>query len=344
MATYYQTDADDTFSYQQFAHLTHQHIHTTKETVKEHLKGLAFFHVSFMATLFLELLFFGCMALQNPLSWICATSLATTTLTGFTYLLLTHFMNSRLQEQLALLQKQFIQSCQREIPVETSLQERHLALAHCLSQLATFLEHKDIYTLHVHPFTFETTGIIYAVKMLACQHILTWQKGLMRQAITEHIAYTQIDPLCIASHISLARTYIALANVCQGPQDRFFSHPSITARYNKPHHQKTAQKATELAVEELQILNDLAPEDPWVHAQLARCYHHLENPPLEIAAYETLHHLRPEDKTVLFQLGQLYFAENQTAKGLKVYQKLLSIDAKTATQLLKHYTKPTTDL
>ena len=93
----------------------------------------------------------------------------------------------------------------------------------------------------------------------------------------------------------------------------------------------------ERAIEEFKILNDYAPEDPWVHVQLAYSYHDLQMPEEEIKEYETVLQLRPNDKDTLFKLGMLYFQQGANAKGLRIYEMLKRTNYKKAESLIKFY-------
>jgi tetratricopeptide (TPR) repeat protein len=93
----------------------------------------------------------------------------------------------------------------------------------------------------------------------------------------------------------------------------------------------------ERAIEEFKILNDYAPDDPWVHVQLAYSYHDLQMPQEEIREYEIVLALRPNDKETLFKLGMLYFQQGMNAKGLRIYEALKETHYKKAESLIKFY-------
>ncbi len=110
-----------------------------------------------------------------------------------------------------------------------------------------------------------------------------------------------------------------------------------------PHHDyetilKRKFRATaERAIEEFKILNAYAPNDPWVHAQLAYSYHDLQMPEEEMKEYETIIRLCPDDKETLFKLGVLYFQQGLNAQGLRVYEELKSSHYQKAEILIQHY-------
>ena len=95
--------------------------------------------------------------------------------------------------------------------------------------------------------------------------------------------------------------------------------------------------AAERAIEEFKILNDYAPEDPWIHAQLAYSYHDLQMPQEEIREYETVLRLKPDDMDTLFRLGVLYFQQGMNAKGLQAYEELKRFHYKKAEALIGYY-------
>jgi len=93
----------------------------------------------------------------------------------------------------------------------------------------------------------------------------------------------------------------------------------------------------ERAIEEFKVLNDYAPNDPWVHAQLAYSYHDLQMPKEEIKEYETILKLNPGDRDTLYKLGLLYFQEGMNAQGLRIYEELKRSHYKKAESLMENY-------
>ena len=93
----------------------------------------------------------------------------------------------------------------------------------------------------------------------------------------------------------------------------------------------------ERAIEEFKILNHYAPDDPWVHLQLAYSYHDLGMPDKETREYETVLKLCPDDRDILYKLGTLYFQQGQNAKGLQVYEELKDCNYKKAQQVISRY-------
>jgi tetratricopeptide (TPR) repeat protein len=102
-------------------------------------------------------------------------------------------------------------------------------------------------------------------------------------------------------------------------------------------HKKKLEKLYLLAIEELKIIDSLSPRDAWTHAQLADCYREIHQPDLELQTVELLKQLRPQDKEILFQLGQLYFCQTHYFEGIKIYDSLKNIDKDLAKKLMNFF-------
>ena len=90
-------------------------------------------------------------------------------------------------------------------------------------------------------------------------------------------------------------------------------------------------------MQEFQIIDYYSPNDPWVYAQLASCYHDLALYEKEIQAYEIILKLCPNDKEILFRLGILYFQQGMNAQGLQIYEKLKTLQFSRTEELLAFY-------
>jgi tetratricopeptide (TPR) repeat protein len=91
------------------------------------------------------------------------------------------------------------------------------------------------------------------------------------------------------------------------------------------------------AIEELRILDAYAPNDPWVHSQLAAVYQDLGMIDKEIQEYEAILKLSPKDHDILFRLGVLYFSQGRNAQALNLYEKLKDLKESKAEELLSYY-------
>ncbi len=161
------------------------------------------------------------------------------------------------------------------------------------------------------------------------------QELLIQLSLDEYVSVLKLEPTDLAIHTSLANVYMTLSKIYQRtPELASYISDKIFKKLNLS---EKIEIATKSAIEELKILDDLAPNDPWTHAQLASCFHELERWDDELSEYEILSNLRAKDKEILLRLGILYFKLGKTAKGLLTYESLRKIDAKYGDHLLSHY-------
>jgi len=158
---------------------------------------------------------------------------------------------------------------------------------------------------------------------------------LLSVAIEEHISLIKLTPIDLEVHASLANAYLSLSHLYRSRKGSEHIDLDLLSDEEKIKY----RAALNQAIEEYKIIDSYAPEDPWVHAQLAACYHELGMVEEEIFHYEQIVNSGQTDSEILFRLGCLYFQQGQTAKGLKIYDKLKSLEDSQATQLLDHYSK-----
>src|SRR3990167_11215598 len=101
--------------------------------------------------------------------------------------------------------------------------------------------------------------------------------------------------------------------------------------------EERSQVYSRLAMEKFKILSQYAPNDPWVHEQLAAGFKDLNLPEEEVKEMEHILQLRPQDRDILFRLGKLYFQQGLNAKGLKVYEELQKAHYTRAGDLISSY-------
>lgn len=162
---------------------------------------------------------------------------------------------------------------------------------------------------------------------------------LLLSAAHEHFSLIKCTPTDLEAHASLADTYRILSKLYIDPQ-KLAMNETIRWMPKRFYAEEMVQKSNsflERALEELLILNDFAPHDPWVHAQLASIYEELKMPEKEMLEYERILELSPEEKEVLFRLGILYFEQGQIAKGLRIYEKFKKIHPTKAHELINYY-------
>jgi len=153
------------------------------------------------------------------------------------------------------------------------------------------------------------------------------------------VKVVKLEPTNLEAHAALANAYVMLSSLYADPRKY---HGFDDSKWISPRRYSETMKEqfctfSKLAIEEFKILNDYAPDDPWVHMQLAYSYHDLQMPEEEMREYEIVLKLSPGDKETLFKLGMLYFNEGKNAKGLQIYEMLKHTHHKKAERLIKFY-------
>lgn len=254
-------------------------------------------------------------------SAIFAFSLGAMFLTCFSYVVLLFYFQAKKPEQLIHLRDRFLVSCRQILSVPPGEAQHHLSLADALSKLASYLQDFESNFYKVpHMFRPISTMIRHFSAYLYREDVFKMKLLLLQAAIEEHLKQVRITPTDLEVHASLANTYVALSKV-----------------YSAPEHVEQFRMSSRLAIEEFSILSNYAPNDPWVHEQLAMGYHDLKMPEEEMREVETLLKLRNQDKEILYRLGTLYFSQGMNAKGLQVYEDLKKANFKKAEDLISSY-------
>lgn len=169
-------------------------------------------------------------------------------------------------------------------------------------------------------------------------HILS--EVLFMAAVDQQITRIKASPTDLKCHAALANCYVMLANHYQEPLKTkpFMTWPGILlTNRTVAELEAKARASSHSAIEELSILSAFAPDQLWVHDQLAISYRELEMPEKEIEEYEAIIKLCPDDHQALLRLGILYFRQGKHAKGLEVYERLKPIQPLLADELIGHY-------
>ncbi|MDF2577468.1 MAG: hypothetical protein K0S74_952 [Chlamydiales bacterium] len=270
------------------------------------------------------------LALQIPL--FCFTV--------FAYLVVRVYAVNRKTELLTKLHQQYTQACRRIIQYQEGVAEHHIAIAAAATLLAEKLHDKEYTIYQPNNYLKFLSSLLEKVGCwLHWADIHLMKELLLQYAIQEHIKLVKCEPTRLESHAALANAYNMLSTLYIYPsklegydENRWF--PS--ERYSEAMYQQffnVAQKA----IEELKILDHYAPDQPWIHAQLAYIYNDLQMVEEEIAEYEKMRMLLPHDKEVLFKLGVLYFQQGYNAKGLEVYEEIKKTNYKKAEDLIWFY-------
>jgi tetratricopeptide (TPR) repeat protein len=254
-------------------------------------------------------------------SAVFAFALGALFLTCFSYFVLLFYYQAKKPEQLVQLKSQLIQSCRQAISLPVGEVQHHLSLAEALSKLSSYLHDFEWNFYNVPQFLkpFSKTISRFSAYCYG-EDVYTMKLLLLQAAVEEHLKQIRVTPTDLEVHASLANTYVALSKIYRGAQ--------LEEKY---------RATARLAIEEFSILSNYAPNDPWVHEQLAVGYRDLGMPEEEMREMETLLKLRAQDKEILYLLGSLYFRQGMNAKGLQVYEELKRANFKKAEDLIGSY-------
>lgn len=273
-------------------------------------------------------------------SLILALCLAIVFFTCFAYFTLRLYFQTKKPEQIKEIKDIYVSSCKTLFNYQEGCAESHFSLASACCKLANRLHARE-YTFYKPPSWLEVIAPI--IEKLSCwshwQDLHIFKESLLQVSVNEHIKLVKCQPTSLEAHAALANAYVMLSGLYIDPRkmegyedDRWI--PSD--KYNEAFESKFRIIA-ERAIEEFKILSEYAPDDPWVHSQLAYSYHDLQMPAEEIREYEAIYKLIPDDKDNLFKLGVLYFQQGFNAKGLRVYEELKKAHYKKAESLIKYY-------
>ncbi len=256
-------------------------------------------------------------------------------LTIFSYLVLLFYYQTKKPEQLKAILQRFIASCRASLgPTPVGI-IHHLSLADTLLKLSQYLQNYE-YQLIQFPDFFPAFSRLISGFSARCyrRDVFQFKQLLLYTAIEEHLQQIRSTPTDLEVHASLAASYVALSKIYKEPKE---GEPASLYRKYAATFDEKFKVAASLAIEEFQILNYYAPNDPWVHEQLAAGYQDLNLYQEEIREVELLLKLRPQDKEILFRLGSLYFQQGLNAKGLQVYEELKKANFKKAEDLIAAY-------
>lgn len=202
--------------------------------------------------------------------------------------------------------------------------------------------------LHAREYTYYTPPSLLKclapyMEWLSCwwhwQDLYILKELLLQEAVSEHINLVKKEPTNLEAHAALANAYVMLSGLYIDPRrmEGYSDERWIPAdKYNAECNKKFVHIA-ERAIEEFKILSEYAPDDPWVHSQLAYSYHDMQMPLEEIHEYETIQKLLPGDRDNLYKLGMLYFQQGMNAKGLRIYAELKTGHYSKSENLIEHY-------
>jgi len=299
-----------------------------------------YFHLAMGALVIIELTLFFCFFFSLIQSAILALAIAALFLTCLSYFILRLYLQGRQTELFEGLTAEYIQGCRQLISHPEGVPKHHLAIANSCWKLATAISGQE-YRFYFPSLRWKLAR--QAMMWLSCwchwEDIYRFKELLLLQAIREHVALVKHAPTSLEVHAALANAYVILSElyseiITKKESDGGVGHPTAIQREELT---SKFRCTAQYAMEELKILKEYAPNDPWIHAQLAYSYHDLQMPDQEIKEYETLLRFNNQDKSVLAKLGALYFSQGRKAEGLRIYEALQQLDPLHAEQLIKHY-------
>ena len=263
-----------------------------------------------------------------------AFPLASFFLTLFVYGVLFSVFQSKKTEQFWNLKRKFLETCSKACQ-HLGKSEHHYSLAGAALKLTSLLQNQEwhFYPLSSNPLVSKLSF------QLHWKDVLKMKEVLYLSAIDHYTELLKTRPIDVELHTHLANSFVDLSRLYLEPKlkaekdELFFSSKSSFALMLE----RKFEAVSKSAVEEFKILNAYAPNDPWVHAQLAGCYHRLHMFKEQAMEYEKIIALSPEDHHTMFRLAKLYFHQGQSAKALKLYDHLKRMHFERADELLDHY-------
>lgn len=292
------------------------------------------FHLLYALAGLTQLLFIIWVLVNHQTSPLAAFLLAALFLTGFSYFVLRLILEAEKQRGIDRLTSLYLLSC-RSLCGEIGTPGHHRSLASALCKLSEGLA-KDLEKWSLIPLPFslsksQTFGKCFRrlINRMSWRTLLSARETCLLLATEEYLTLLKLDPLDLGTHSALANAYVTLATLYQSVGEL----KRGAEEELKPYYSAASARA----IEELAILSDLSPEDPWVWSQLAYSYRDLGLVAEEIAAYEALLHLQPSDWESWFQLGICYFQQGAIAKGLQAYRHLRHANHPKAEVLIDFY-------
>lgn len=304
------------------------------------MRRYAAFNLFFICLLVAEIVSLAAFFALLAQSLILALSLSVVFFTVFAYFTLRIYFQTKKPEQFTAIKERYLNICKGLMNYPEGSVDYHNALASACCRFANKLHSRE-YNYYKPPSWF--VFLIPWTERVSCwlhwQDIYLMKERMLKEAVNEHIKLVKLYPTNLEAHASLANAYVMLSGLYIDPrkmegydEDRWIPEE----KYNDQFERKFRMTA-ERAIEEFKILSEYAPDDPWVHSQLAYSYHDLQMPQEEIMEYETIQRLLPADKDNLYKLGILYFQQGMNAKGLRVYEELKKAHYGKAESLIKYY-------
>ena len=259
-------------------------------------------------------------------------------LTIFTFFVMLFYFQAKKPEHFIQLKDKFVSSCRRGISMPRGAAEHHLILAQHILHFVSYL-HNFEYNLYL-PSKKRGMFVSFIKTLSHFFHeddVFKMKEIFYYAAIEEHVEQIRFTPVDLEVHASLANCYVSLARVYLNAKQIIDGKCKRKKNKYENYFEQKFQLSSLRAIEELNIINDSAPNDPWVHAQLAQCYHSLEMKKKEAQEYEKILEISEKDQEVQFRLSKIYFQLGKNSNALKLYEKLRLGNYKNADSLLNYY-------
>lgn len=303
------------------------------------MKSYVFFNMIFLSLGSIEFLLMISFFTFLTQSAVLAISLGLVFLTFFSYFILKIYLQTKKPEQYREIINRYLQACKVNINYKEGHPEHHIALANACCKLADTLHGKE-YAFYQLPRLLKPLKIY--IEQFSCwwhwQDVHRFKELLLMISIEENIKLVKCEPTSLEVHAALANAYVMLSGLYIDPRKLGYDEERwIPNERYTPQTEEKFRVTAQRAIEEFKVLNDYAPNDPWVHAQLAYSYRDLQMPAEEIKEYETILKLNPGDRDTLYKLGLLYFQQGLNAQGLRIYEELKRTNYKKAESLMENY-------
>ena len=299
------------------------HCFASLKQFKKIVRSYLFFHLFFFGLLLLEIIVFSFSFSFLCKSVLIAFSIAAIILTIFSYLITFFYFETKKPEQFFELRNRFMHLCEQSLPKDLAAPEYHLFLANSAYRFASHLMCNESHFQSTPFLSRSIRAFLFKVMSFSQNKDFHQMKEiLLLVSVSEHVTLIKKKPTNLEAHASLANTYIALAKLYRGDSKEM---------------REKFSKAMEKGIQEFKVLDHYSPNEPWVQAQLASCYHDLKLYREEILCYEKILELCPSDKQILFRLGVLYFQQGVNARGLCIYEKLKGMNFSRAEELINYY-------
>lgn len=286
----------------------------------------AYFHLFFISFLFVQLIAFLLFFSYLSKSIACAFSLAVFFLTVFSYFVLTSFFQTKKPEQILAIRERFLAGCR----FCDSLQ-----VARATLQGIALLEEEERSLYTKEAFFSALTPIFSKSKIrLHWKNFLAMKETLFILSFEQTILYVKQHPLDLEAHTLLAEIYFSWSLLYLPPKETLAWTP---AEYQSEAMQERFFACSSRAIEEFNILKEYGTSNRWLLTQLAKIHELRGEINEQTLQYEELKSLFPEDPRVLAELGQLYFAQGEQSKGLKIYELLKDSCPEEAEEVLSKY-------